>query len=278
MGSTLSAWKFIQSPFEDPHNLYRDLSPEHKAILQRCFEGLDPRFLLDAHIHVAGIGTDGSGCYANHRYFDFLRHAIYRLKYMFICKASGVKHDDFHLDRHYIDRLVTLLREVRPENSHLAHAQCVLLALDQIYDHSGLPQPDLTAMYVPNEYVHKLVLAHPGEFLMACSVHPYRPDALQELEKWPLRGVRVVKWLPNIQLIDLEDEKCVVFYHKLRQLNMILLCHLGWEMSLDSPQRRQDVGSPLKLRTPLNLGVTVIAAHAATAGFSRDTDHQGWVC
>jgi hypothetical protein len=34
-------------------------------------------------------------------------------------------------------------------------------------------------------------------FLPCVSVHPYRKDALEELEKYAAQGVHLVKWLPN---------------------------------------------------------------------------------
>jgi predicted TIM-barrel fold metal-dependent hydrolase len=39
-------------------------------------------------------------------------------------------------------------------------------------------------MYLPNRYVVELAQTHPDIFLPVISVHPYRPDAMQELDKW----------------------------------------------------------------------------------------------
>ena len=39
---------------------------------------------------------------------------------------------------------------------------------------------------------------------MAASIHPYRNDAVEEIEKWANRGIRLIKLLPNSMGIDLD--------------------------------------------------------------------------
>jgi predicted TIM-barrel fold metal-dependent hydrolase len=107
---------------------------------------------------------------------------------------------------------------------------------------------------------------------MACSVHPYRADALRELERWARAGVRVCKWLPNSMGIDLEHALCRPFYRRLRELGLVLLTHVGDEHSVDAGFHDDALGNPLKLRGPLDMGVRVIAAHCASEGASADLD------
>ena len=115
--------------------------------------------------------------------------------------------------------------------------------------------------------------------------------------------------------IDVGDRRCIPFYHELRQLGMVLLCHTGEalhvlrvratkltltliltvdmeEHSVDAGGCLNELGNPLRLRPapisltlslalslnlnlnlnpfecrlPLELGVTVIAAHCASEG------------
>lgn len=42
----------------------------------------------------------------------------------------------------------------------------------------------------------RLVQQYPDTFSMAISVHPYRKDALQQLEYWAAKGVKVIKCKP----------------------------------------------------------------------------------
>ena len=75
-----------------------------------------------------------------------------------------------------------------------------------------------TTFYVPNDWVDQVCTENPDCFEMAMSVHPYREDALEEMEKWANKGVKIIKCiqrveyckltfspgLPNSQMIDLE--------------------------------------------------------------------------
>jgi len=59
-----------------------------------------------------------------------------------------------------------------------------------------------TGVYVPNDYVLSVAEEFPHVFLPVVSVHPYREDAIEELERCYERGSRMVKWLPNAMGID----------------------------------------------------------------------------
>ena len=42
-------------------------SPAAQALVASAFEGLDPARILDHHVHLAGLGTDESGCRVERR-------------------------------------------------------------------------------------------------------------------------------------------------------------------------------------------------------------------
>ena len=125
---------------------------------------------------------------------------------------------------------------------------------------------------MPNDHVHGLAASYPDIFLWACSVHPYRADACDELERCHRRGARICKWLPNSMIIDPDDARCDDFYAACARLGMALLCHTGSETSVDFLGSRVDneLGNPLRLRRALCAGVRVIAAHCASEGEARD--------
>ena len=108
-------------------------------------------------------------------------------------------------------------------------------------------------------------------FIPGISVHPYRADAVEELERWAARKARVVKWLPNAMGIDPSDPRCDAFYEKVRQLDLILLAHAGREEAVDA-EEDQRLGNPLILRRALDRGVKVIVAHCAGLGMGEDLD------
>ena len=79
------------------------------------------------------------------------------------------------LDKLYVQRLLEMVR-----TSSLGAV--VLLAQDLARDEQGQPLNGGGVFYVPNDYVLRLAKEHP-EFLPAVSIHPARPDALDELAR-----------------------------------------------------------------------------------------------
>jgi hypothetical protein len=49
---------------------------------------------------------------------------------------------------------------------------------------SHCPDPSVAAADVPNEWVWRVAAAFPDVFVPVASVHPYRKDALQQLQHW----------------------------------------------------------------------------------------------
>jgi hypothetical protein len=225
-----------------------------------------------------------TGCYVNYK-MESWWHPFFKGKLFVFMHAGGVgRHDD---DHRYVQRLLELETQccspvleqqndaaarTQQQQQQRTHGKCLLLAFDQTYDEQGVVRPKRTGFHVPNAYVADIVRRHPTVFEMAMSVHPYRKDALQALETWAARGVRVVKWLPNSQHINVTHPLCVPFFRKMRALNLTLLSHAGEEHSVDAGGVDNALGNPLKLRVPLDLGVRVISAHCATEGSCVDID------
>ena len=83
-------------------------------------------------------------------------------------------------------------------------------------------------------------------------------------KRWQVTVQCCYKWLPPIQHIDPANQRLVPFYLRLKELGLPLLSHTGSEHSFT--RARNELGDPERLRLPLSLGVTVIAAHAAGSG------------
>jgi predicted TIM-barrel fold metal-dependent hydrolase len=216
--------------------------------------------IVDMHVHLAGYGNGGSGCYVSPRLRDNYRFDFY-LKGFDTSRAELERYGD----QVVVDRIAAKLKASR----HVDAA--VLLALDGVIDAGGELDRVRTEIYIPNDYVARQVRRYPDVFFFGASVNPYRKDALQRLELAKQQGAVLVKWIPNIQYIDPADPRLVPFYRKLRELNLPLLSHAGQDRSFSSAQ--DAYGDPERLRLPLSLGVTVIAAHIATTGSSAGEDN-----
>lgn len=208
--------------------------------------------VIDIHCHTAGIGAGGSGCFIS----PALRNS---LRYRFFIRAFGVTQQELeqHGDRLVLERLSRCLAASRSVD------QAVILAMDGIIDTDGGLDRERTELYIPNDFLVR-ELRHYPNLLYGASINPYRQDAVERLEQAATEGAVLLKWLPSIQHIDLADERLVPFYLKLKELDLPLLTHTGSEESFT--WKRDELADPARLRLPLSLGVTVIAAHAASSG------------
>lgn len=206
--------------------------------------------MIDAHVHLIGNGSSGSGCWLR-------RRGAARVLETFMLREIGLTSADLrrNFDELYVERLRAMIRD-----AGLSHV--VLLAQENVYSDRGEVIPHRSAFYVPNAWVLELARRHP-EFVPAVSIHPARPDALEELERCLEGGAAVMKCLPNCQNIDPALPRYRKFWERMAEAGLPLLAHTGGERVL--PVVRPDLAHPRMLTTPLEIGVTVIAAHCGSA-------------
>jgi hypothetical protein len=207
---------------------------------------------IDMHCHTAGLGAGNSGCFVSEQ----MRHSF---KLRFYLKSFGVTEEEIMREGDGI--VLTRLSQRLADSQHVSRA--VILALDGVVDARGELDRAQTEIYVPNEFLAAEVAKHPN-LLWGASVNPYRTDALARLEWARAHGAVLVKWLPSVQHIDPADVRLIPFYKKMVELGLPLLTHTGNERSFT--QSCDEFCDPDRLRLPLQQGVTVIAAHAATTG------------
>jgi uncharacterized protein len=239
------------------------LSAEALALIARAWKGLDPARVLDTHVHVVGLGCGGTGCEVGER-LQSAFNPMEAMKFSIYLKASGV--DDLsHADQQYIERLSSLIKTQTP------HGRALLFAFDHVYDEAGTLQQEASEFYTPNAYVTSLAKAAPELFVPCASVHPYRADAIEALEKAVEDGAVAVKWLPNAMNLDPSSAKCDAFYDAMVRLRIPLITHAGEEKAVHA-EEAQRLGNPLHLRRPLERGLKVIVAHCASLGSNPDLD------
>jgi predicted TIM-barrel fold metal-dependent hydrolase len=212
---------------------------------------------FDCHIHLVGNGRKGNGCWLKmsgwHRMMAGMMSRMVAMPVSFL-------HVDF--DEIYVARIVEMLR-----TSSLDRA--LLLAQDEVYHEDGSKR-QFGSFHVPNDYLFSVCEAHP-EFLPAVSIHPARRDALDELDRCLERGARALKLLPNCLDVDCSLPRYDPFWEKMAAAGLPLLAHTGGEMTV--PVANLLYQDPEYLRRPLEIGVKVIAAHAASRSALFDPDH-----
>jgi hypothetical protein len=208
--------------------------------------------LTDVHVHLAALPTRDNGCLMSRR---MRNGAAARLA----ARIGGGTLDQPELvNETYLRRLEAELGRSK------GVARAVLLGLDGVYDGAGKLDEGRTHVLISNEAVFAACDRRPDVFLPGVSINPRRRDAGDELERCAARGAVLVKFLPNIQGFDPADRAYRSFYRAMARLRLPLLSHVGCEYTLIAQDQR--LGGMDRLRTALEEGVTVIAAHGSSSG------------
>lgn len=209
--------------------------------------------VIDIHGHIACINQPQDHCFISPR-------LVQNIRFNFYLQAFGVSKRDVReglADQKMVEHLVKLIQDSKRLK------QMVILAMDGVIDSTGELDYEKTEVFISNEYIQKVTSEH-DSLLFGASVNPYRKDALERLDEVYRQGAVLIKWLPNIMQIDPSDKRLIPFYAKLKDYNLPLLTHTGFEHSFSSSNDR--LGDPALLELPLSMGVTLIAAHFGTGG------------
>jgi predicted TIM-barrel fold metal-dependent hydrolase len=250
------------------------LSNGATKLIEDALEGFETNSpIVDYNANLIGVGTANTGCYVHPFANGGWKHPVATMKMKLVESASGIKNPN-NWDSDYVTRLIELKGAITKSHGNVWGKQCVY-ALDQYHDRFGLPVPDNTATFVPNQYAYDVANDNPAlkdHFVPCVSIHPYRRDAVQELKKWIKCGVRIVKWIPSVQGIDPSNERCDGFYKEMAKRKVILHCG-GDRVLFDPPGMDLSLENPLLLRRPLSFGVKVIISHCASEGKSLDLEN-----
>ena len=214
---------------------------------------------IDMHVHMVGNAASGHGCWVR---VTALKAPLYALMLRKLdLEFSDLEKPSF--DDLFRDRLLNFIRASGID------AVC-LLAQEAVYKDDGTVWEDAGNAFVPNDYVLGLARDY-KEFIPAVSIHPGRHDAIDELNKCLDLGAAMMKCLPNCQNINCNDSKFKPFWNRMAEAGLPLLAHTGGEHTLQVVNA--GYADPETLRLPLECGVNVIAAHAATGSGPFDPDY-----
>jgi predicted TIM-barrel fold metal-dependent hydrolase len=214
---------------------------------------------IDVHVHLAGVGTGGSGCWLSPRFASRYTFRILRRLY-------GITDAEM---RESVDQSWAAGIAERVRESELDRA--VALGFEGVYDARGELDEARTQMIVPPGWVFESCRRHP-ELLPGPAVSPNRRDALERLEECIERGAVLLKWLPSAMGIDPSAPAHRPFYRRMAEARLPLLVHSG-----GGERTFREVAPGYKdlrlLRLPLEMGVPVVCAHSGVpVHLSRDPD------
>jgi len=212
---------------------------------------------IDMHVHLVGNGSSGSGCWLRPR-------GIHTYLYQYMLSQLGLPEGSLtgNLDELYLEKLLKDLQESSIDAA-------VILAMDNIYDEQGKIMEGQGVFYVPNDHILKLAKQYP-QLIPAVSIHPYRPDAMDELEKCLEGGAAMMKLLPNVSGVNCSDPRLEKFWKRMAEAKLPFLPHTGSEHTLPVLDKAWE--DPRTLELPLQCGVTVVAAHSAAKNAPWDPD------
>ncbi len=151
----------------------------------------------------------------------------------------------------------TLMNMVR-DSEHLS--KTVLFGVDARVDSKGkVLHKDLTVC-ATNEDLLKLYEKNSDVLVPFFSINPMRPDALDLIDKYSELGFKGAKFLQNYWGVNTKDERYRAYFEKLKAKDIPLIVHIGSESSVHSFKECESINM---LDFPLEVGVTVIAAHMA---------------
>jgi uncharacterized protein len=144
----------------------------------------------------------------------------------------------------------------------------VMLALDGVYDEvTGELDRLNTEIMIPNRFVAGEVVKYP-KMLWAASVNPLRKDWQSELQWSAAHGAVMVKLIPAVHRFAPDSARFDSFYRELIRLKLPLLIHLDEESSFSESGDTQKFTGTWRIQRALDLGVSVVIAHAASRGQS----------
>jgi mannonate dehydratase len=237
----------IQHPFM--HQIWSDITPSN---------------VWDSHAHLIGTGDSDSGVWFNPN-MDSLMHPTLKLqKYFYM---NGACADPESVDTSVVSRMLQL-----HQGMPIGY-KSMLFAFDWFRDAHGNAIKSQSIFHIPNDYAASMAKAHPAQFEWVASIHPYRKDAVDQLDEVFEKGAKAIKWLPSGMGIDPADAKCDAFYKKAAALNLPIITHGGHEAAVQGGDQAH--GNPLRVRRALDHGVRVVVAHCASDGEDEDLDHAG---
>lgn len=239
-----------------PAAMASGLSEESRDLLASATCDLPAGRYVDLHVHALGPEV--------HPNWRSWLHPAMRVRSSVYLSAARVR-DVERVGEESAERLVELV------DHFPARGKFFVYAMDRTYGEDGRPDAERTAFFVSNEAVVELASRRPDALVPVISVHPRRPDALEELRLWRAAGCRFVKWIPSAMAFDPADARLDFFYAELRELDLTLLVHTGAEGAMETWDTAK-FDNPQRLRRALDAGVRVVALHCGTGASFADLD------
>src|SRR3954471_3860343 len=145
--------------------------------------------VIDCHVHVSALTPEHG---------SMSPRLLNSIPFRYMQWVFGISGHDNRAERQLEATLARTIDECQMLDA------AVILAFDGVHDNEGRFDDANTHLYVKNDYVIELCKRH-LRMLFGASIHPYRKDAVNELERCVKAGAVLLKWLPIVQGFDPSD-------------------------------------------------------------------------
>jgi len=138
----------------------------------------------------------------------------------------------------------------------------IMIAVDGVYK-NGRHIKEESDILITNDYVMSLSKTS-KTIIFGASVHPYRQhdEMLNEVRRCIEADASFFVWMPEVQQIDPEDDRCIPFYISIAKEEIPLLCYMGaGNRTAASSVNSGRYSDPQKLIRALDIGVNVIISN-----------------
>lgn len=177
-----------------------------------------------------------------------------KISVRFFARGLGVDPTEL-MARPYQTYVASMAKAVK--ESHHVEKAC-LFGVDARLDEQGREIHRDKTVCAMSDDVLAVAATYPDQFIPFFSINPRRPNALDLIDEQVEKGSRGAKFLQNYWGVDLNDERLIPYYEKLKKYKLPLIVHIGSEYSIHSFASFERIKM---LDLPLATGVTLIAAH-----------------
>jgi len=134
----------------------------------------------------------------------------------------------------------------------------VLLPVDAIVNAQGLEIERDKTVCSNNDDIYELYQKFPNHTIPFFSVNPNRVDALDLIDKYVALGFKGAKFLQNYWNIDINDEKYLPYFEKIKAYDLPIIIHTGSEYAVTSNSLYEKVDVA---NLAIKVGCKVVLAH-----------------
>lgn len=169
-------------------------------------------------------------------------------------KKLGVQKEDL-LNRKYEAFVEAFINNIRTSKYV---TKSVVLPVDAKIDSKGREISRDKTVCSSNEDVLNEYKKYPNEVIPFFSVNPNRVDALDLIDKYAQEGFKGAKFLQNYWDIDINDEKYIPYFQKIKSYDLPIIIHTGSEHAIESNPMYEKVEVA---NMAIEIGCKVVLAH-----------------